>query len=309
MNSPAPAYRSAARSPARGARPSRTARVRTSPALGWICQNTPARTPKRRPRTSTTTWSGARRVRPFHTRPTSRSGRPSRRCRPVSTRTTGRPPSGDADTSSWRAPTHGTVPAAAAFTPSVAIGQVTTGSSSWLRCRWRPTVPSRSTPNATRVRQPRPSGAPPTSSTSTRRSTPPTRASCSATRSSLRRRWAVRRTCWKSHPPHRPGPACGHTGGTRSGDGTSTSTASARRNRVVAEVILAAYPLARQAVPDEDHPAVRAAWPTQPPPAAIAPTSSSTTVVRHDGGRVHARFLAPGDPRAIRARCGAAAVR
>ena len=43
------------------------------------------------------------------------------------------------------------------------------------------------------------------------------------------RRWAPSSTCWKSQPPQRPGPAWGHGGATRSGDGRRISTASARR--------------------------------------------------------------------------------
>ena len=149
------------------------------------------------------------------------------------------PRPGEARTSSWRAPFHDTDGTRASFTPSVAMGHRSTGTRSWLRWRWRPTVPSASTAKPTRVRHPSPSGAPGTSSTGTRRSRPARRDSCSATRSSLRRRWAGRATCWKSHPPHRPGPAWGQARSTRSGDASSTSTASARRNDEASDVIRA----------------------------------------------------------------------
>ena len=71
----------------------------------------------------------------------------------------------------------------------------------------------------------------PTSSTVTSTSSPASRRSCSATTAALRPRWAGSDACWKSQPPQRPGPANGQGGVTRSGEASSTSTASARRNR------------------------------------------------------------------------------
>ena len=229
------------------------------------------------------TWSGLRRVRPFQTSPAATSGSPSRRCRPVSTSTTGSPPSGEASTSIWRAPVQRTDPTSAPLTPSVAIGHRVTASMSWLRWRRSPSRPSRSTAKATRVLHPSPPGAPSTASTTTRRSSPATRASCSATRSSLSRRWAGPATCWKSQPPHRPGPAWGQTGATRSGDGSRTSTASARRNEVVSEVIRArTRSPGRLWRTNTTRPSGPRA--TQPPPAAIAPTCRSTTSSGTVGG-------------------------
>jgi len=56
------------------------------------------------------------------------------------------------------------------------------------------------------VRQPRPSGEPGTSSTTTSRSIFAKRLSCSATTAALSRRCAAGVTCCQSQPPHRPGP-------------------------------------------------------------------------------------------------------
>ena len=50
-----------------------------------------------------------------------------------------------------------------------------------------------------------------------------------ARRSSLSSRWAAASACCQSQPPQRPGPAYGHGGSTRSGAGSSTSTASAKQ--------------------------------------------------------------------------------
>ena len=73
------------------------------------------------------------------------------------------------------------------------------------------------------------------------------------------RRCAARSTCWKSQPPQSPGPAIGQRGSTRSGLGTRISTASARQKRSwLSSVIGDHHPLARQRVPDEDHPAAMA---------------------------------------------------
>ena len=49
-------------------------------------------------------------------------------------------------------------------------------------------------------------------------------------------RCAGSETCCQSHPPHRPGPANGQGAGTRSGDASRISTASARRKFLVSWV-------------------------------------------------------------------------
>ena len=152
-----------------------------------------------------------------------------------------------------------------------------TSSRSWERCRCRPGRPSAPTANETRVRQPRPSGAPGTSST-THLALDPRRArrSCSATRAALSSRWRGRATCCQSQPPHRPGRAYGHGGSTRSGEASSTSTASARRYLVTACVTRA-----RTRSPgtawrtNTTRPSGARA--THAPPAAAAPTSSSSS--------------------------------
>ncbi len=115
--------------------------VRTEAADGCTCQNTPAPTPKRTASTSNCTWSGARRVRPFQTDADVEAGSPSSRSLPVSTSTTGFPPPGEAMTSSWRAPRQRCAPSATSFTRSVAIGQCSIGSMSWLRWRLSPIRP------------------------------------------------------------------------------------------------------------------------------------------------------------------------
>ena len=72
--------------------------------------------------------------------------------------------------------------------------------------------------------------------------------------------------CCQSQPPQRPGPACGHGGSTRSGDGASTSTASARQNEPPpSSVTERAHPLAGQRVPDEHAPGP--SWPGDAEPA------------------------------------------
>ena len=114
-----------------------------------------------------------------------------------------------------------------------AIRQSSTATTSCERCLRRPGDPAGATAHCTRVRQSSPSsGSPgPTLSTVTSTSSPASRCSCSATTAALSLRWAGSATCWKSQPPHRSGPANGHGGVTRSSEASSTSTASARRNR------------------------------------------------------------------------------
>ena len=74
------------------------------------------------------------------------------------------------------------------------------GSRSWgSASSWNASPPSAAPPS--------PSGAPGTSSTTTSTSSFASRLSCSATTAALSPRWAARSTCWKSQPPHSPGPA------------------------------------------------------------------------------------------------------
>ena len=132
-------------------------------------------------------------------------------------------------TSISEAPGHRTASAPLSVTAGLATGHSSTYSSRWERWRRNPTAPRPSTAARTRLRQPSPSTSPATGSTSTDRSSPARRSSCSAMWNAFRRRCAPGSTCWKSQPPHRPGPACGHGGPTRSGEGVRISTASARR--------------------------------------------------------------------------------
>ena len=161
---------------------------------------------------------------------------PARQSPRDTTDRTGGPPSGEAVTSTWRAPRQSDVPATARSTSHVTMGHRSTGWTACERCLWNPILPDPSTAKLARVRQPSPSGAPPTSSITTGRSTWARRRNCSATNSALRRRWAGRVTCCQSQPPHRPGPACGQGRATRSAEESSTSIASARRNDDVTAV-------------------------------------------------------------------------
>ena len=174
-------------------------------------------------------------------------------------------------------------------------GTVRSARVSWLRCRWRPTVPSSSTakphpgppPQAVRERRAPPRPPP-------RRSRPASRESCSATRSSFSRRWAGRATCWKSHPPHRPGPAWGHGGATRSGDASSTSTASARRNEDGLGGDPGPDPLARAGCAGRRPPARRRPGRRSRPRRRWPRRSARGRRSRHvRRSSHHARFLAP----------------
>ena len=109
-----------------------------------------------------------------------------------------------------------------------AIRQRSTGMISCERCLRSPGRPSSSTANCIRVRQPSASGS--TASTSPSQVMPASRRSCSRTTSPSSARCVAGSTCWKSQPPHSPGPAYGHGASTRPGAASITSTASARRN-------------------------------------------------------------------------------
>ena len=147
---------------------------------------------------------------------------------------------------------------------------------------------------------PEPPGRPSTSSTSTRRSMPPTRDSCSATRSSLSRRCAAGETCWKSQPPHRPGPAWGQSGvdtvRRRLQDLDGVGPQERRRLRGDA----GPHPLAGQAVAHEHDPTVRR-------PGHAAPTGGDGTglelhdLVQGGGRRGHASVLSTREARPRRA--------
>jgi len=169
-----------------------------------------------------------------------------------------------------------------------AMGQVVTGSRSWLRWRRKPDGASRSTPKAT--------GPPPEPARCAThvlhldpQVDPPTRASCSATRSSLSRRWAPGATCWKSHPPHRPRAGMGadrvHPVGRRLQDLDGIGTEERRglrghRARTRSPGRLCRTKTTRPSGPRATHPR-RRRW--RPPRARRG---------RPHGGGSHARFLA-----------------
>ena len=181
-------------------------------------------------------------------------------------------------TSSSDTPGHLAARAPVAATVGAATGQSSTRSSSCERCLRKPTAPSSSAASRTRVRQCSPPASPSTGCTATVRSMPATRASCSATRKALSRRCAPCSTCWKSQPPHRPGPAWGHGGGMRSTEAVKISTASARRKE---EVVAVTRAITRSPGREWRTKTTRpsGARATQPPPAATAPTSSSRSSV------------------------------
>ena len=112
-----------------------------------------------------------------------------------------------------------------------------------------------------------------TASPAAERSTPPMRRSCSRRTSAFIRRCRAGVTCCQSQPPQRPGPAYGHGGTTRSGEAASTSTASARQNRLARAVTRAWTRSPGNACRTK---MTRPSWrATQLPPGATGPTSSS----------------------------------
>ena len=106
-----------------------------------------------------------------------------------------------------------------------------------------------------RVRQPsRPPGSSSTPANTSSTSRPASRVNCSRTTAALSSRCAAAVACCQSQPPQRPGPACGHGGGTRSGDARRTSIGIGPAERAAAVLDHAGpHPLAGQGVPDEDH--------------------------------------------------------
>ena len=187
-NSPTPAYRSSARSPADGRSIPSTVSTSTRGAPGCTCQKPSPATVKL--------------------------------CAPseVSTCSTTGPDGSGSRASGW------------------AIRHVSTSTTSWERCLRRPLSPPGRWTYCIRVRQASPSWSPGTGSTSTSRSSPANRVSCSSTTLALSLRCSASSTCWKSQPPHPPGCASGQGAWTRWGDGTETCTASPRRNRPLSSV-------------------------------------------------------------------------
>ncbi|OPZ52165.1 MAG: hypothetical protein BWY91_02427 [bacterium ADurb.BinA028] len=210
----------------------------------------------------------------------------------IGTTTTAPPPEG-ATTSTAFAPDQSSASTPLASTRGSAIGHCMIGRTACERVGRSPARPARSTANSTLVRQPKPSTSPGTGSTSTERSMPASRHSCSATTAPLSRRWAARSTCCQSHPPHPPGPAWRHTGSTRSADGERTSTASARRKR---SSLPPSVTFARTRSPGKvcrtktTRPSCRA---TQKPPWATGPTSTSKTSPTSDSPRGPAGLRGP----------------
>ena len=172
---------------------------------------------------------------------------------------------GEAVTSRWRAPCQRTEPTS---TSLIAVDGDRAVLDRFDVVRSVPVEPGRA-PNRRRRTAPgcaspvRPARRRP-ASTVTRRSRPASRRSCSATRSSLRARWAGRETCCQSQPPHPPGPACGQGATTRSGEGSMTSTASARKKEEDSPVDPGHHPFTGQGVAHEDDTAVRRRAPHSP---------------------------------------------
>ena len=92
-------------------------------------------------------------------------------------------------------------------------------------------------------------------STSTSTSRPARRCSCSRTTSALSPRCRVERTCWKSQPPHRPGPAKRHGGVDPVGGGRQHLDRVGAPEAVALGAVrdLDDDPLPRQGVPHEHH--------------------------------------------------------
>ncbi len=224
------------------------------------------------------TAPGGRRTVPPRTRPVPMSGR--RGARPAAARHGDQRLAGSVPvtTSISVAPGHRTASAPVAVTAGLATGQSSTYSSRWERWRRNPTAPRPSTATRTRLRQRSPSASPATGSTSTDRSRPARRASCSAMRNAFSRRCAPSSTCWKSHPPQRPGPACGHGGSTRSGEGVRISIGVGPQVGGGAGRHLGPDPLPGEAVADEDHLPVGG-------PGHAAPAGRDRRRPRAPGGR------------------------
>ena len=156
-------------------------------------------------------------------------------------------------------------------------GHSSTCSTRCERCRRNPTAPLRSTARRTRrppaepvaaaLHRPRPSIS---------RSTPAIERRSSVTRSAFSRRWAPTSTCWKSHPPHRPGPAWGHGGSTRSGEAIQDLRPRPPAGTSWSHAVMRARTRSPGSEWRTKTTLPSGARATQPPPPAIAPTSSSS---------------------------------
>ncbi len=219
-----------------------------------------------RPPTAACTAPGARRIFPPTTSPVPMSGRRGAVLRRGVTETTASFGSVPVITSSSVAPGHRTARAPVAATAELAMGHSRTYSSRWDRWRRKPSAPRPSTATRTRLRQPSPAASP---GRDRFHLDGPARARPGAPaarliRNAFRRRWAPTSTCWKSQPPQRPGPACGHGGSTRSGDAGQDLDGIGPQVRGRAGGDPGPDPLAGEAVADEDHLAVGGTGHTAP---------------------------------------------
>ena len=154
------------------------------------------------------------------------------------------------------------------------MGQSSTISSWWERCRRNPTAPPSSTARRTRLRQRSPSRSPGTGSTSTRRSTPASRSSCSAIRSALSWRCAPELDVLEVAPAAAPRPGVrarrGHAvgGGRQDLDGVRPQVGGRAGGDACPDPLAGRAWRTKTTLPS-------GARATQPPPAAMAPTSSS----------------------------------
>lgn len=116
--------------------------------------------------------------------------------------------------------------------PGTGWGQRRSVITSVLRYPCTPARPSASTAKRTRVRQPpvASAGCPAIGSTVISRSIPAMRRNCSATTAAFSARCAAGVAKEKSQQPAPPGPETGQVAGTRSGDASRISIASARQN-------------------------------------------------------------------------------
>ena len=254
-NSPAPPYRSQARSAGRGASSSTTVAARVSAAAGCTCQNASAGRLQSRPSARSCTLAGpdtstgkARR-RASSRRPSTVTS-PMRRRHHLEGVQVGPLPAED------RGRLHRRMrdPAPVDRHHLVRAVLEQAGPAGGVHCVLDPGPPAQAVALVGHRRQrPHPDVRAPGRR---RPAGQPMRSSCSATTAAFSSRCAAGATCWKSHPPHRSGPAHGHGGSTRSGRrgqdldrvGPQEAFALVGHHRP--------HPLTGQAVPDEHHPAV-----------------------------------------------------
>ena len=159
-------------------------------------------------------------------------------------------------TSTSAAPGHRTPKAPVRATAGLARGQSRTYSRRCARWRRKPTAPRPSTATRTRLRYPSPSESPGTASTTTGRSTPASRSSCSAMRKDFRRRCASGVHVLEVAAAAAPGSGVGARSRDPVGgrgqdlDGVRPQIGGGGRRDAGPD------PLARKAVADEDHLAV-----------------------------------------------------